>query len=212
MNHLFKSIIFLIAITLPFWIAARIIIYLSRKKRNEQAQIRTEFILTTFFVYLIFVAAITVIPTQMSSFRNPNFDDLNFIPILNSIKCFLPDVTGKPEVSKLCHQNIVGNIVLFIPIGFLLPFALKGFHSLKSILVFAFCLSLSIEVIQFFSRFFGNFRVLDIDDILLNTLGACIGFGVLGLFQKRKLVGRDKSEESDHDVCDNQDGWHKQKS
>jgi glycopeptide antibiotics resistance protein len=190
MNQLFKSIIFLIAATLPFWIAARIIIYVSRKKRNEQAQIRTEFILTTFFVYLIFVAAITVIPTQMSSFRKPNFDDLNFIPVLNSIKCFLPDETAEPKMSVLCHQNIIGNIVLFVPLGILLPFALKRFPSLKRLCVFAFCFSLSIEVIQFFSRFLGNFRVVDIDDILLNTLGACMGFSILCLCQRRNLTNQ----------------------
>jgi glycopeptide antibiotics resistance protein len=190
MNHLLKSIIFLIAVTLPFWIAARIKIYVSRKKRNEQAPIRTEFILTTFFVYLIFVAAITVIPTQMSRFIKPNFDDLNFIPILNSIKCFLPDETGKPKMSVLCHQNIIGNIVLFIPLGILLPFASKRFYSLTRVFVFAFCLSLSIEVIQFFSRFLGNFRVVDIDDILLNTLGACIGFSVLCLCRRRNLTNQ----------------------
>ena len=188
MNPLFKSIIFLIAVTLPFWIAARIKIYFSRKKRNEQAPIKTEFILTTFFVYLIFVAAITVIPTQMSRFIKPNFDDLNFIPILNSIKCFLPDETGKPRMSVLCHHNIIGNILLFIPLGILLSFAITKFHSLKRILVFAFCLSLSIESIQFFSRFLGNFRVVDIDDILLNTLGACIGFLVLCLCQQRRIL------------------------
>jgi glycopeptide antibiotics resistance protein len=191
MNHLFKSIIFLIAATLPFWIAARILIYVSRKKRNEQAQIRTEFVLTTFFVYLIFLAAMTVIPTQMTSFRNPNFDELNFIPILNSIKCFLPeDGTGKPKIMFVCLENIIGNIVLFIPLGILLPFASKRFHSLKRILVFAFCISLSIEVIQFFSRFLGNFRVVDIDDILLNTLGAFIGFRILCLCQRRNLTNQ----------------------
>lgn len=186
MNHLFKSIIFLIAGTLPFWIASRIIIYVSRKKRNEQRQIRTEFILTTFFVYLIFVAAMTVIPTRMSSFINPNFDDLNFIPILNSIKGILPDETGKP----IYLVNIIGNIVLFIPLGILLPLASKRFHSLTPLLVFAFSLSLSIEVIQFFSRFLGNFRVVDIDDILLNTLGAFIGFCVLCLCQRRNLTNQ----------------------
>ena len=190
MNQLFKSIIFLIAVTLPFWIAARIKIYVSRKKQNEQARIRTEFILTTFFVYLIFVAAITVIPTQISRFIKPDFNDLNFIPILNSIKCFLPAETGEPKMSVLCHQNIIGNIVLFIPLGILLPFALKMFHSFKRVFVFAFFLSLNIESIQFLSRFLGNFRVVDIDDILLNTLGACIGFGVLYLCQKSNLINQ----------------------
>lgn len=127
-----------------------------------------------------------MVPTQMSSGRNPDFDDFNLIPILNSIKCFLPDVTGKPKIMFVCAANIIGNIALFVPLGILAPLALKRFHSVKRILVFAFCLSLSIEVIQFFSRFLGNFRVVDIDDILLNTLGAYIGFRVFCLFNGRE--------------------------
>ena len=156
MNQLFKSIVFSIAVALPFWIAARLKIYVSRKKRNEQAQIFREVILTTFFVYLVFVAAITVVPTQMSGYRNPREHYLNFIPIRKTIKCFSPDATGRLDL-RLCHRNFVGNILLFIPLGILLPLVSKRFNSLMRILIFAFCLSLSIEAIQYISGYIRQF-------------------------------------------------------
>ena len=45
-------------------------------------------------------------------------------------------------------------------------------------LLFALLLSLSVELIQFLLSFFGNPRAVDIDDVILNTLGACIGFAL----------------------------------
>jgi len=46
------------------------------------------------------------------------------------------------------------------------------------VLLFALLLSLSVESIQFLLRFFGNPRAVDIDDVILNTLGACVGFAL----------------------------------
>ena len=61
-------------------------------------------------------------------------------------------------------ENLVGNIVLFIPFGFLLPLCMM--------LLNAFLFVLGIEVFQLFSAF-GAF---DVDDILLNCLGAVMGY------------------------------------
>ena len=61
-------------------------------------------------------------------------------------------------------ENLVGNIVLFIPFGFLLPLCVM--------LLNAFLFVLGIEVFQLFSAF-GAF---DVDDILLNCLGAVMGY------------------------------------
>ena len=49
-------------------------------------------------------------------------------------------------------------------------------------LLFALLLSLGVESIQFLLRFFGNPRAVDIDDIILNTLGACVGFAIYKSF------------------------------
>ncbi|WP_234125059.1 VanZ family protein [Clostridium hydrogenum] len=39
-------------------------------------------------------------------------------------------------------------------------------------------MSVSIETIQFFVRYIGEFRSSDIDDVILNTIGAFIGIVV----------------------------------
>src|SRR5215831_7478666 len=69
-------------------------------------------------------------------------------------------------------ENILGNIVLFIPYGFLLPVAYVGCSSLIRFLIVIILTSLSFETMQLLLAY-GNF---DVDDILLNAIGGVIGF------------------------------------
>ena len=57
-------------------------------------------------------------------------------------------------------------------------------------LLFALLLSLSVESIQFLLRFFGNPRAVDIDDVILNTLGACVGFALYRSFSPGYVAHR----------------------
>ena len=63
-------------------------------------------------------------------------------------------------------ENLVGNVVVFIPFGFLIPYVLKRGRNFFVMLINAFLFVLGIEVFQLFSAF-GAF---DVDDILLNCL------------------------------------------
>ena len=69
-----------------------------------------------------------------------------------------------------------------MPLGFLLPLVSNRFLTFKRVLLFAVLMSLSVESIQFVLRFFGNPRAVDIDDVILNTLGGCLGFGFYKVF------------------------------
>ncbi|MET0752882.1 MAG: hypothetical protein ABWZ66_05895 [Pyrinomonadaceae bacterium] len=83
-NQLIKPVFFLTAIALPLWIAVRIWLNASRKKRNEPVSIKRELTLTVFFIYIIFVAAVTLMPFPMTSFKNSDAANTNFIPLINS--------------------------------------------------------------------------------------------------------------------------------
>lgn len=72
------------------------------------------------------------------------------------------------------------NIVLFIPLGFLLPLLWRRPRSFFYTLSAGFLFSLAIELGQLF-----NHRLTDIDDILMNTLGTLCGFGLWSLFHGR---------------------------
>lgn len=69
-------------------------------------------------------------------------------------------------------RNLVGNLVLFIPLGFILPELDHAFQSALRTGMFAFSASLAIEALQYAS----GQRVADIDDVLLNTMGGCLGY------------------------------------
>lgn len=62
------------------------------------------------------------------------------------------------------------NIVLFIPLGFVLPLLWKTRGRFILSIMSGFLLSLLIEIFQLF-----NFRAPDINDLFMNTLGATIG-------------------------------------
>ncbi|WP_429666616.1 VanZ family protein [Bacillus gobiensis] len=70
-----------------------------------------------------------------------------------------------------------GNLILLFPLGCLMPL-LSKFNTLKKILLLGFLVALLIELLQFgISQLIGiTYRSVDIDDILLNTLGAGMGY------------------------------------
>ena len=71
-------------------------------------------------------------------------------------------------------QNIVGNLLIFMPMGFYLPFFNK---KMAKFTMFAITVSgwiISVEWMQFILRV-GS---LDIDDFILNLVGALIGFAI----------------------------------
>jgi len=82
--------------------------------------------------------------------------------------------------------NFIGNIILFIPVGVLFPLTGDEHKCVKTGFV-ALCFSIIIEIIQLVSHR-GYFEV---DDLILNTLGAVMGYGiyrvVMKLFTKNDL-------------------------
>jgi glycopeptide antibiotics resistance protein len=92
----------------------------------------------------------------------------NLIPF-NTIKQYI--VNHDHFNSDIWVKNLFGNIILFIPLGIFGPLLnvrlLRPILFLESVISLLFC----VELIQLFTKV-GSF---DIDDIILNTLGAMSG-------------------------------------
>ena len=73
----------------------------------------------------------------------------------------------------------IENIALFIPLGLMLPCLWKRYEVLWTTVLSGFAFSLIIELSQLF-----NGRVSDVDDLLMNTLGAFIGWTIFKLLRK----------------------------
>ena len=81
--------------------------------------------------------------------------------------------------------NFVGNIVAFVPMGFMPPLIFKRSIKLRDVLVFSLCFSLLIESGQLIS----GRRVPDVDDLILNGLGGVLGY-VLSVWVRAQAAGK----------------------
>ena len=93
-------------------------------------------------------------------------------------------LTPFEEISRALNRRsywllfmLLGNIIMFMPLGFFPALLWRRWRWWKSLLA-GFCTSASIEFIQFFIG-----RSTDIDDVILNTTGALAGFWVFCLLR-----------------------------
>jgi glycopeptide antibiotics resistance protein len=94
----------------------------------------------------------------------------NLIPFRTMTR-YLQNITD-----SYAYTNILGNILTFGPLGFLIPIIFKSCRKLVKTISICFISIIGIESFQFIAML-GYF---DIDDILLNTLGCLIGYCVYG--------------------------------
>jgi len=79
--------------------------------------------------------------------------------------------TGTPTW-PIALRNIVGNVLIFVPFGVLLPLLFNSLYSFKRIALLGLACSFGLEVIQLL-MITGSF---DVDDVILNTLGVVTGY------------------------------------
>lgn len=79
-------------------------------------------------------------------------------------------------------KNLAGNVAAFLPMGIFLPYFIKRLNRLKSFTITMTVMIISVEIIQLATRS-GS---LDIDDFILNMIGALIGFGLWKAMTNRK--------------------------
>ena len=78
------------------------------------------------------------------------------------------------------------NVIMFIPLGFLLPLIWKKHRRAINIVLIGALFSFSIECCQLFNR-----RASDIDDLIMNTCGAVIGYLIWKIYNL--FIKKDKS-------------------
>ena len=130
-----------------------------RGKRDSWKNISSIALSVVLIVYIIGVYHFTGAGTLYEGMRY-GFDgtlEYNVIPFSKNI-----DIVGYAL-----------NILLFIPLGILLPIMNERNKRFKALIIWAIGFSVMIELSQIL-----NHRATDIDDILLNTLGAVLGYGM----------------------------------
>ena len=168
-RNLFRMAPFML-IALPVVLAVRIFLCRLRKKAGIPVRTAHEVWLLAFAVYLVGLASLTVLPIVRwqggLSFQLYGRGNVNLIPF----RIFFDSLRMAAQGDKTYFLiNFFGNIATFLPIGFF-PMLLFSRMTVKKASAVGFCASLFIEVCQIVIQ-----RGCDVDDLLLNTLGALLG-------------------------------------
>ena len=109
---------------------------------------------------LIVLAATVIVGASKTSAADRS---LNLVPFR-----VFQETWGMPEPKKIAQT--AANVVMFVPLGFLLPVAFPKMRNLWKVTLTLALLSFVIEFTQYFTG-----RSADIDDLMLNTLGGLLG-------------------------------------
>ena len=146
--------------TLPMVIVSMVIIisvrlcYLIKKK--EHIVFYKELIMLSIIIYILMMFQVVTSQDVVSWSSN------NFIPFKEIFRYKIG--------SRLFFKNVLGNMFMFVPYGFIVSYTLKEKDRAKLVISLVFLASLTIEIVQLMIG-----RVFDVDDILLNTIGGIIG-------------------------------------
>lgn len=130
---------------------------------NKRERIKTVFLYGVFICYILLLIKILFL-SRVSHLEHRSINLIPFYSIMEYIS------SRSANIKTFAFGNVVGNIVIFIPLGtYLLLF--KNNKRVLTNLLFIFTVSLFVEVIQGLL----SIGASDIDDIILNCLGGLIG-------------------------------------
>ncbi|MEE8808552.1 MAG: VanZ family protein [Lactimicrobium sp.] len=143
-------------------------------KERYKAQSRgvkiAAFFLTGWLVMFIYV-------TQIMSFGNGMGQLINLRPLHDF---YIAWRYGSDNAQGIWQFLL--NIIMFVPLGLLLPIVSKKYRCWHRTICAAFVLSLATEVLQLISM-----RGTDIDDLIANTLGGVMGYALFVICQQISL-------------------------
>lgn len=160
---------------IPIFVICRLVIYHKTKKFNW----RREVALLFFTVFLVGLASQTVIPkfdlTEGIKIIDSGTGEINLMPFKVIQETYHEAVINGH--TNYLIINFLGNIIMFMPIGFFIP-VLWNIKS-RNVILIGSAISLFIEITQLLLP-----RGTDIDDLILNTLGTALGMIAYKLISK----------------------------
>ncbi|EPY2274416.1 VanZ family protein [Clostridium sporogenes] len=164
------------------------IIILILSKINKKQQNKTAHIIgVLFFTFIMTVVFSLTGVSPISGFHTDiRINEISYVPVVSTFEMVkevsntarVENIPGN-EVMLYLGANILGNILMFGPLGLLLPLLWKCFRKFSKTVLFGFLVSFAIEFSQLFLA-----RGTDIDDLILNTIGIMLGYLAFVIFQK----------------------------
>ena len=126
---------------------------------------------------------ITMVSWNRQMVRNYLNTSFNIIPF-KTISMYVTKYLSGYFSTRIFMYNIFGNILALMPFSFFLPLIFKRQNKFKTFTITMIIVVLLIEGLQFFTLS-GS---CDVDDLILNVLGACILFGILSIKSIKNFI------------------------
>ena len=149
---------------------------------------------TVSILFVLYIAVLSVIlffgrvgignQFGLGIFSKEHFEMVNYIPFATIVSFFERANEGSINMN-IVVRNMAANLLMFIPMGMALPVLYEEkFNKLWKMIIFTIVLVTIIEVVQFIT-FAGS---ADIDDLILNTVSAVVGYGIVRLKFVRRIL------------------------
>lgn len=178
-NYIVNMVPYIVSF-IPIYLFLRLIY--CKWKQSKKINWNHEIVLFLFISFLIGLASLTVIPkleitSEGIKIIKTSIGGINLIPLKVIYETYI-------EVFKYNNMNyfiinFLGNIIMFMPIGFFIALLWKIKD--KYVILIGASSSLFIEITQLF---IGG-RGTDIDDVILNTIGVILGLLIYKLLYKK---------------------------
>ena len=162
------------------------------KDAQEKSEIRNFFFILLFIIYCLLLITILFLNNEyrMGGFQNINtfskehFETSNLIPFATIIEYVIGVISNDINTS-IVIINFATNLLLFAPMGFFIPVLFQSkIKNIKQFVIMIIILTLIVEILQFIT-YRGS---TDIDDIILNTIGAVIMYMIMRTKFAKKLL------------------------
>ncbi len=143
--------------------------------RRKSTRVALLAIVATLHLLAVLDVAILPIPidsTLMAGPRAAHIGHDNLVPFATIV----PAIATR---SSNGLGQLVGNVVMLMPLGLYLPLLLPAAKSWPVVVTTGLGASLAVEAIQFSVSHFWlrySYRSADIDDVILNTIGVAVGY------------------------------------
>ena len=146
-------------------------------------------IVYSFILYMITIYFLVILPLPKIEEVVAKPNSIRLIPfgfisdLMKESSFVLRDPhTYLKALTEPCFYTVIFNVFMTIPFGMYLRYYFKC--SLKKTFLYSFLLSLFFELTQLSGLYFiypHPYRVFDVDDLLTNTIGGLLGFGIMGI-------------------------------
>ena len=176
-----------------FIIIITMIVQIKKSKDiQEKSKIRNFWLKALFIIYCLLLITVLFLNNEyrmggfqnISTFSKEHFETSNIIPFATIIG-YISGMISNDINTGIVIINLVTNLLLFAPMGFFIPMLFQDkIKNTKQFLIIIIILTFLVEIIQFIT-YRGS---TDIDDIILNTIGASIIYMLMKTKAVKKLL------------------------